>query len=400
MTRLHPTWISAAALALLLSTGTTPSRADTTVKIGIINSLTGFLAGPGDEMQKGMDLYAKSHMKDLPPGVGIEVIKRDDGSNPETGKRAGQELITRDKVNILLGFMASPVAASVAPLTAEAKIPMVITNAGGVAIPRISPYIARVSFTLWQTGMPLGKWAAAKGWKKAYTMVSDFIPGHDAEGAFKKGFTDGGGEVIGSVRFPTNSPDFAPFVQKAKDAKPDTLFIFVPGGPQATAMMKAIKDVGLREAGINVVSTHDLLPDEELPNMGDAPVGVITAGNYSTAAVRPANAAFLAEWKKEYGDKSIPDFFSVGGWDGMAAVFDVIKQTKGTFTGDEAMAILKNWKNPDSPRGPISIDPNTRDIIQNIYLRRAEMKDGKLVNIEFETIPDVKDPWKELNPPK
>lgn len=400
MTRLHPKWLSAAALAFLLATAITPSLADTTVKIGIINSLTGFLAGPGDEMQKGMDLYAKSHMKDLPPGVRIEVIKRDDGSNPETGKRVGQELITRDKVNILLGFMASPVAASVAPLTAEAKIPMVITNAGGVAIPRISPYIVRVSFTLWQTGMPLGKWAAAKGWKKAYTMVSDFIPGHDAEGAFKKGFTDGGGEVIGSVRFPTNSPDFAPFVQKAKDSKPDTLFIFVPGGPQATAMMKAIKDVGLREAGINVVSTHDLVPDEELPNMGDAPVGLITAGNYSTAAVRPANAAFLAEWTKEYGVKSIPDFFSVGGWDGMAAVFDVIKQTKGTFTGDEAMAILKNWKNPDSPRGPISIDPNTRDIIQNIYLRRAEMKDGKLVNIEFETIPDVKDPWKELNPPK
>ena len=370
------------------------------VKIGIVNSFSGFLAGPGDLMQKGMDLYAKTHMQDLPAGVTIEVLKRDDGTNPETGKRVAQELITRDKVNILLGVMGSPVAAAIAPLTAEAKIAMVLTNAGGVGIPRISPYIARTSFTLWQTSLPMGRWAAKQGWKKGYTLVSDFIPGHDAEAAFTKGFTEGGGEMVGAVRVPTNSPDFAPFLQKIKDAKPTTLFIFVPGGPQATAMMKTIKDLGLRDAGINIVSTHDLLPDEELPNMGEAPVGVVSAGTYSVAADRPANTAFLASWTKEYGEKSIPDFFAVGGWDGMAAVFDVIKQTKGKFTGDEAMTILKTWKNPDSPRGPISIDPATRDIIQNVYIRRAELKNGKLQNTEIETIPDVKDPWKELNPPK
>ena len=295
--------------------------------------------------------------------------------------------------------MGSPIAAAIAPLTAEAKIPLVLTNAAGVAIPRISPYVARVSFTQWQTALPLGKWSAGQGWKKAYIAVSDFIPGHDAEAAFTKGYTDAGGQIVGSVRFPTNNPDFAPFVQKAKDAKPDVLFIFVPGGTQATAMMKSIKELGLKEAGIKVVSTQDLVPDEELPNMGDAPIGLVTSGNYSTAAVRPANTAFLAAWAKEY-PKVTADFFAVGGWDGMAAVFDVIIKTKGKFTGDEAMAILKGWKNPDSPRGPISIDPLTRDIIQNIYMRRTEMKDGKLVNTEFETIPDVKDPWKELNPPK
>jgi branched-chain amino acid transport system substrate-binding protein len=388
---------SAATFGLAIRTS---ASAQSAVKIGIVNSLSGFLAAPGDEMQKGMDLYAKMHMKDLPAGVSIEIIKRDDGSNPEVGKRAAQELITRDKVNFLLGVMGSPIAAAIAPLTAEAKIPLVLTNAAGVAIPRISPYVARVSFTQWQTAMPLGKWAAGQGWKKAFTAVSDFIPGHDAENAFNKGYTEGGGQIVGSVRFPTNNPDFAPFVQKAKDAKPDVLFIFVPGGTQATAMMKAIKDLGLREAGVKVVSTQDLVPDEELPNMGDAPVGLVTAGNYSTSAVRPANTEFLASWAKEYGPKSTPDFFAVGGWDGMAAVFDVIKQTKGNFTGDEAMAILKGWKKSDSPRGPISIDPNTRDIIQNIYMRRTEMKDGKLVNTEFETIPDVKDPWKEFNPQK
>ncbi len=385
-----------AAAALLAS----PASADTVVKIGIVNSFSGFLAAPGDEMQKGMDLYAKTHMKDMPPGVTIEIVKRDDGTNPEVGKRVAQELITRDKVNILLGVMGSPIAAAISPLTAEAKIPLVITNAAGAGITRISPYVARVSFTLWQLSLPLGKWASQKGWKKAYIAVSDFIPGHDAENAFKKGFTDAGGEIIGSVRFPTNNPDFAPFVQKAKDAKPDVLFIFVPGGTQATAMMKTIKDLGLREAGINILSTQDLVPDEELPNMGDAAVGLVTAGNYSSAATRPANAEFVAAWTKEYGTKPAPDFFAVGGWDGMAAVFDIVKKTKGSFTGDDAMGILKGWKEPNSPRGPISIDPNTRDIVQNIYMRRTEMKDGKLANIEFETIPDVKDPWKELNPPK
>ena len=322
-------WRFLPVLAALAACVPPPVAAQTVVKIGVVNSFSGFLAAPGDEMQKGIDLYAKEHMKDLPAGVTIEVVKRDDGTSPEVGKRVAQELITRDKVNILLGVMGSPIAAAIAPLTAEAKIPLVITNAAGVSIPRISPYVARVSFTQWQTALPLGKWAAQQGWKKAFTAVSDFIPGHDAENAFNKGYTDAGGQIIGSVRFPTNNPDFAPFVQKAKDAKPDVLFIFVPGGTQATAMIKAIKDLGLREAGINVVSTQDLVPDEELPNMGDAPVGLVTAGNYSTAGARAANTTFLAAWSREYGPKSTPDFFAVGGWDGMAAVFDVIKQSKG-----------------------------------------------------------------------
>ncbi len=392
-------WLSAASMAGSLALAG-PALAQTTVKIGIVNSYSGFLAGAGDQMQKGMDLYAKTRMQELPAGVGLEILKRDDGTNPETGKRVAQELVTRDKVQILLGVVGSPIAAAIAPLATEAKVPFIITNAGGAGIPRISPYVARVSFTLWQTGLPLGKWAAGQGWKKGYTMVSDFIPGHDGEAAFTKGFTDNGGQMAGAIRFPANNPDFAPFVQKAKDAKPEVLFVFVPGGPQSSAMMKTIKDLGLREAGINVVATHDLVPEDELPNMGDAPNGLITAGNYSASAVRPANTAFLAAWAKEYGDKVLPTAFAVGGWDGMAAAFEVIKQTKGKVGGDEAMAILKGWKNADSPRGPISIDPNTRDIIQNIYIRRTEMKDGKLVNTEFVTIPDVKDPWKELNPPK
>jgi branched-chain amino acid transport system substrate-binding protein len=351
-------------------------------------------------MQKGIDLYVKEHEKDLPPGVKIELIKRDDTSKPDVGKRLAQELIARDHVPLLAGVILSPVAAAVAPLTAEAKVPFVDTNAAGVAIPRISPYVVRVSFTLWQEGYPIGKWAAEQGWKTAYTAVSDFIPGHDAEAAFTKGFTDGGGKIVGSDRFPPTNPDFTPFIQRVKDAKPDVAFLWVPAGQQATAMMKAAKDLGLREAGINITSTQDLLPDEELPNMGDAALGLVTSGTYSADAKRPANGAFLSVWKGAYGDKVIPDFFSVDGWDGMAMIFDLIKSTKGQFTADQAMAFFKTWKDPDSPRGPIAIDPATRDIVQNIYIRRVEKVDGKLADVEIKTIPMVKDPWKELNPAK
>jgi branched-chain amino acid transport system substrate-binding protein len=377
------------------------SLAAQTVKVGLINSYTGFVAQPADQGQKGFDLYVKEHAKDLPPGVKIELLRRDDTSNPEVGKRLAQELITRDHVQLLTGVVLSPVATAVAPLTAEAKVPLLLDIASaGVTIPRISPYVVRISFTLWQESYPIGKWAAEQGWKTGYSAVSDFIPGHDAEAAFTKAFTDGGGKMIGSVRFPPTNPDFSPFVQRIKDAKPDVVFIFVPAGTQATAMIKAMQDLGLREAGINVVAPQDLLPDEELPRMGDTPLGLITSGTYSADAKRPANEAFLAAWKREYGDKSIPDFFSVDAWDGMAAIYGLVKETKGSFTADQAMAFLSHWKDPDSPRGPIMIDPETRDIVQNVYVRRVEKQDGRLVNVEIATIPMVKDPWKELNPAK
>jgi branched-chain amino acid transport system substrate-binding protein len=377
------------------------SLAAQSVKVGLINSYTGFVAQPADQGQKAFDLYVKLHEKDLPPGVKIELLRRDDTSNPEVGKRLAQELITRDHVQLLTGIVLSPVATAVAPMTAEAKVPLLLDiAAAGAAIPRLSPYVARISFTLWQESYPIGKWAAEQGWKTGYTAVSDFIPGHDAEAAFTKAFTDGGGKMIGSVRFPPTNPDFSPFVQRIKDAKPNVVFIFVPAGTQATAMIKAMQDLGLREAGINVVAPQDLLPDEEMPRMGDTPLGLITSGTYSADAKRPANEAFVAAWKREYSDKSIPDFFSVDAWDGMAAIYGLVKETKGNFTAEQAMAFLSHWKDPDSPRGPIMIDPETRDIVQNVYIRRVEKQGDKLVNVEIATIPTVKDPWKELNPPK
>ena len=389
-----------AALALAAVALTPASLAAQPVEAGIINSYSGFVAQPADQMQKGIDLYVKLHQSDLPAGVKLDLLKRDDTSKPDVGKRLSQELIVRNRVNLLAGVILSPVAAAVAPVTAEAKVPFVITNAAGVAIPRLSPYVVRVSFTLWQEGYPIGKWAAQQGWKTAYTAVTDFIAGHDAEAAFTKGFTDGGGKIIGADRFPPQNPDFVPYLQRVKNAKPDVAFLWVPAGQQATAIMKAAKDLGLRAAGINITSTQDILPDEELPNIGDAALGLVTSGNYSADAKRPANAAFLTAWKAAYGDASIPDFFSVDGWDGMNMIFDMVKATKGEFTADQAMAYFKTWKDPNSPRGPIEIDPATRDIIQNIYIRRVEKVDGRLADVEIQTIPSVKDPWKEMNPPK
>jgi branched-chain amino acid transport system substrate-binding protein len=391
-------WLAGAALAALAAgTGTASAQ---TIKIGIVNSYSGFLAQAGDEMQKGIDLYVKTHEKDLPPGVKVELIKRDDAAAPDVGRRVAQELITRDQVQLLAGVVGSPIAAAIAPLTAEAKVPLVDTNAAGAAIPRISPYFVRFSFTLWQEAYPLGQWAAKQGWKTAFTAVSDFIPGHDAEDAFTKGWKDAGLQVLGSVRFPTTNPDFAPFVQRIKDAKPDVAFIWPPAGEQAGAILKAVRDLGVRQAGINVISTQDLVPEEELIKMGPEAEGLVTSGTYSTAGDRPANKEFLAAWNKEYAGKATPDFLSADGWDGMAAIYALIKSTKGKFTGDQAMAFLSHYKTDNSPRGPISIDPATRDIVQTIYMRKVEMKDGKLANIEFDKIPNVKDPWKELNPPK
>jgi branched-chain amino acid transport system substrate-binding protein len=378
-----------------------PVHAQTEIKVGVISTMSGPDAQPGDQMNKGIDLYVKEHTKDLPPGVKITLVYRDDtGANPDVAKRLAQELVTRDHVNFLAGVVWSPNAAAIAPIATEAKVPFIIMNAASAAITRLSPYIVRDSFTLWLVSTPIGQWAAKQGWKKGYTAVTDYAPGFDAEGGFTKGFTDGGGAVVDKVRMPFPTDDYSPFIQRIKDSKPDVAFIFVPAGKKATAVMKAWTDLGLKQAGVTLVTTQDVMLDEELPNMGQAPLGIVSAGTYSNAATRAPNQVFLNAWRNTYADKAVPDFLSVGGWDGMAAIFDVIKQTSGKFDGDQAMKILTNWKNADSPRGPIAIDPATRDIVENVYIRRVESVGGKLANVEFDTIANVKDPWKEANPPK
>ena len=250
----------------------------------------------------------------------------------------------------------------------------------------------RTSFTLTQQALPLGTWAAKQGYKTAYSAVSDYAPGHEGADAFAKGFTAAGGKMVGAVNFPAppTTPDFAPFLQRVKDAKPDVLYIFVPAGAQATEIMKAARDLDLQKAGVHIISTEDLVPDEQLANFGDQAIGLITSGVYSADAVRPANQAFLEAWYKS-GNKMPPDFLSADAWDGMKAIFDLVAATKGEFTGDQAMDFLKSWKNPDSPKGPMMIDPATRDIVQNVYMRKVEKKDGKLVDLETETIGMVND---------
>jgi len=368
-----------------------------TIKIGFISSYSGLNGNLGPYMERGARLYLKQHEKELPPGTKVEFLVRDDtGVNPDKAKQLAQELIVRDKVNLLAGVIFTPNALAMAPLCTEAKVPFVIMNAGTSVITTKSPYIVRLSFTLWQSSYPLGEWAA-KHFKKAYTMVSDFGPGIDSEQAFDKGFTAGGGQIVGSVRVPLQNPDFATYMQKVKDSKPDTLMVFVPAGKTATAVMKAFREIGLGSAGIKLIGPGDITTDEELQNMGDVALGVTTVHHYSAAATRPANKAFVAAWKKEYGANETPNFVAVGGYDGMAAIMYAIEKQNGKWDPDRAMALFKEFKDPNSPRGPISIDPETRDVVQNEYLREVRKVGGKLKNVEIETVGTaVKDPWKEL----
>src|SRR4051812_5780634 len=340
--------IAAVVLGLWVASATAQ-----TVKIGLINTYSGPMASNGDQIQKAVDLFMKQNESKLPKGVKLEIIKRDDtGINPETAKRLAQELIVRDKVDIITGVVWTPNAAAIAPLTKEAKVPFIIMNAGTAMLMTLSPYIARTSFTLWQSSYPMGDWAAKK-YKTAYIAVSDFGPGHDAQDAFTKSFKAGGGTIVGTVRMPPPTSDFAPFLQSVKDAKPEALFVFVPAGKSATALMKGFGDLGLSQAGIKLIGPGDITTDEELPNMGDVPIGVVTMFHYSAAGDRPANKTFVAEWKKAYGEKSWPNFISAGAWDAMQAIYDAINAQKGKLDADKTMAFLKTWKNPNSPRGPI-----------------------------------------------
>jgi branched-chain amino acid transport system substrate-binding protein len=386
-------WKSVLAGAFLLAYAATAGAQ--TIKIGVINTYSGPFATLGDLIDKGFKLYMKQNADKLPPGVKIELVIRDDGGpNPDKAKQLAQELIVRDKVQILTGVVFTPNALAIAPLSQEAKLPFFIMNAGTSVITTRSPYIARFSFTLWQSSYPLGAWASRK-YKTAYIAVSDFAPGHDSEAAFERAFAEGGGRIVGKVRIPLANPDFVPFMQRAKDARPDVVFSFVPAGRQATQIMKAYGDLGMDKAGVKFIGPGDITTDEELPNMGDVALGVMTMHHYSAAATRPANKAFIAAWKKEYGAKSWPSFMSVGAWDAMDAIYYVIREQKGKIDPDRTMALVKKYKNANSPRGPISIDPETRDIIQNEYMREVRKVGGQLSNVEFETFAQVKDPWKE-----
>jgi branched-chain amino acid transport system substrate-binding protein len=389
------TFLSAVIAALAIAHAT-PARADT-VKLGVILPYTGPFASLASIMDDGIKLWMKQNGESV-GSTRIEIIRRDStGPNPDVAKRLAQELITRDGVQILTGFVFTPNALAVAPLATEAKIPTVIMNAATAVITTKSPYFARVSLTIPQTTEIFGRWAATKGGiKRAFTSVSDYGPGFDAEESFTRGFTEAGGTIIGSVRVPLANPDVVPFLQRVLDQKPDALYAFIPGGTQPPAFVKAFNEVGLARAGIKLMPSEEATGEATLQDLGDLAVGLVTAMHYTASHPSAANKAFVDAWHAAYGKDKDPDFFAVAAWDGMALVYDIVKKLDGKIDGDKAMEIVKGWTH-ESPRGPISIDPETRDIVQNVYICRVEKVNGRLANIEFETYEAVKDPWKQRN---
>jgi len=384
----------AGSLALAVALGwTVEARAADTIKIGLVSEFSGPFALSAKEMEDGMRLYMKEH-GDTVAGKKIEIIRRDTGGPaPDVAKRLAQELVVRDNVDFLAGFVVTPNALAVADVATQAKKPTIIMNAATSIITTKSPYFARVSFTLPQVTEPLANWAYKNGVKKVYTMVTDYGPGIDAETAFKKAFTADGGEIVGSVRMPLQSADFSAYAQKVKDLDPQAVFIFVPSNDQPAQIMKTFAERGLTTSNIKILATGDVTEDAVLQQEGDAALGMITSHHYSYAHDSALNKKFVAAFAKEYGDLR-PDFLAVGGYDGMALIYHVASELKGNIDGDKAMAVIKGWKH-ESPRGPIMIDPATRDVVQNVYIRKVEKKDGKLLNVEFETIKDVKDPGKQ-----
>jgi len=386
--------------ALMLGTALTTSllagMADAkTFKVGLVVSLSGPTASLGQQIERGAKLYHLLH-KDSLGGDSVEIIVRDDtGPAPDVAKRLAQELVVRDQVDVLAGVIFTPNANAIAPIASKSKVPFVIMNAATSSTTQQSPYIIRVSQTIWQFTEPLALWASKQAdINSVYTLVSDYAPGLDAEAAFAAGLKGSDKKIVGSVRVPVTSPDFVPFLQKVKDAKPDALYVFLPGGTQSTALLKAYQTLGLKDAGIRLIGSGEITVEDELPNMGDIALGTVTGFHYSTAHPSKANAEFLTAWKATYGADSVPTFMAVGGYDGMAAIYHAIRTLKDKFTGDAAIDVLRQW-NTESPRGPIAIDPETRDIMQNVYIRRVEKIDGKLQNTEFMTYPAVKDGGKK-----
>ncbi|MDP6430397.1 MAG: ABC transporter substrate-binding protein [Rhodospirillales bacterium] len=368
-------------------------------KIGFIGPMSGGAAQLGQQMERGARLYMKLHPNEL-GGNTVKMIVRD-SKRPggPIAKAAAQELITREKVELITGLIFSPNAMSVAPLATKAKVPVVIMNAGTAFIPNMSPYMVRVSFTMWQAGFIMGQHAAGKlGCKTAVSGYTNYPPGKDSIAAFRKGFEASGGKIVDEIPMgsPAKVPDFTPFFQRTKSKKPNCLYVFVPAGNHASAVAKTYQSLAMRKAGIALVGPGDITQDTQLQGMGSAAVGVVTAHHYHMFLKSKENQGFLKAWKAEYGKNSVPDFVGVGGYDGMAAVYAAIKASNGgRITADGAMKTLRGWKF-NSPRGPISIDAETRDIVQNVYISVVRQSGGKLVQEVQQKFDAVKDKCKEL----
>jgi branched-chain amino acid transport system substrate-binding protein len=368
----------------------TTAQAQDTVKIGVIAAFTGQFADTAAQVDNGIKLYMKQH-GDTVAGKKIEIIRKDTGGpKADEAKRLAQELVVRDKVDILAGFTLTPEALGAASVSDQAKKFMVNMNAATAFVITKSPYMVRTSVTLPMISETLGTYAVKKlGVKKAYTMVSDYGPGLDAEKGFQRAFKEAGGEIVGSVRMPVANPDFSAFVQAAKDKNPESIFIFIPGGAQPGALGKAFAERGIDPGKIKLLSTGEPVDEHAVKALGDLALGRISAWHYDYNLPSAKNKAFVAAFNAEF--KRNPDFFAVGGYDGMHLIYEALKKTGGKTDAGSLVAAAKgmSW---ESPRGPISIDPATRDIVQTVYIRKVEKVDGKIVNVVFDKVERVKDP--------
>ena len=380
------------AVAALFAAVMLPAGANAQIKIGVINSYSGQFADTGAQIDNGIKLYMKQH-GDTVAGKKIEIIRKDTGGpNPDVAKRLAQELVVRDKVDILAGFTLTPEALGAASVSEEAKKLMVVMNAATSIVTTKSPYIVRVSLTLPQIADTLATWAVKKGGtKKAYTMVSDYGPGIDAEGAFQKAFKEAGGEIVGSVRMPVANPDFSAFAQRAKDLNPESIFVFIPGGAQPAALGKAFAERGIDPKKVKILSTGEPVDETAIKSMGDLALDRISAWHYDYNHKSKMNSDFVKAFNAEF--KRNPDFFAVGGYDGMHLIYEALKKTKGNADGDALIAAIKGMK-WESPRGVIWIDPETRDIVQTVYIRKVQKVGNDIVNVEFDKVENVKDPVK------
>jgi branched-chain amino acid transport system substrate-binding protein len=384
------TMIQAALAAALLAASSLGLAQDNKFKIGLVLPMTGPFASTGKQVEDAARLYMAQN-GDTVAGKKIELIVKDDTGTPDVTKRIAQELVVNDKVNVLAGFGLTPLALATAPIATQSKTPMVVMAAATSSITQASPFIVRTSFTLPQVSVAIADWAPKNGIKKVVTLVTDYGPGIDAEKFFKERFQFNGGQVVESLRVPLRSPDFAPFLQKVRDAKPDAVFTFVPSGAGA-ALMKQFAERGLDKAGIRLIGTGDVTDDDILNAMGDVALGVVTSHHYSAAHSSPVNKKFVEAFQKANGNLR-PNFMAVGGYDGMRLIYEALKKTKGAGGGEALLEAMKGqiW---ESPRGPMFIDAQTRDVVQNVYIRKVEKKDGQLYNVEFDAIKDVKDPGK------
>jgi len=384
------TLLQAAACAALLSAGGAAFAQAAPFKIGLILPMTGQQATTGRQIEAAARLWMAQN-GDTVAGRKVELIVKDDTSLPDQTRRLAQELVVNDKVDVLAGMGITPSAMAVAPIATQSKTPLVVMAAATSSITEASPFIVRTSFTLPQASVGLADWAPKNGIKTVVTLVSDYGPGIDAEKYFTERFQFNGGKVADKLRVPLRNPDFAPFLQKVRDLKPDALFVFVPSGAGA-AVMKQFGERGMDKAGIKLIGTGDVTDDDQLNDMGDVALNVVTSHHYSAAHPSAMNKKFVESFQK--ANKNLrPNFMAVGGYDGMRVIYEALKKTNGKGGGQ---ALIDNMKGQifESPRGPVFIDAQTRDIVQNIYLRKVEKKDGQLWNVEFDVIKDVKDPGK------